>query len=60
MVEYLLVLILAVENGEVWVPSYTKTYETMEECMGDALSIQLDENDPFNAVCMPYVEGNGI
>jgi len=60
MIKFMLVLVMAVENGEVWVPSFVKQYDNMETCAMDAITINLDETDPLVAVCMPYEEPTGI
>jgi hypothetical protein len=54
MIKYLLVLLIA--DGDIWIPQFVRNFEDYNKCMSEAIQVQLDKNNPYNAVCMPTIE----
>jgi hypothetical protein len=54
MIKY--ILILTFIEGGIWLPQLYREYDDYNKCMSEAIQIQLDKNNPYNAVCMPAIE----
>lgn len=53
-IKYLMVLMLI--EGDIWNPQYFREYTDHNKCMAEAIEVQLDKENPYNAVCMPIIE----
>jgi hypothetical protein len=51
MIKY--ILILSFIEGGIWIPQLYREYDDHNKCISEAIQIQLDKNNPYNAVCMP-------
>ena len=54
IIKYLLVLFIM--DGDIWTPQLMRQYTDYNKCMAEAIAVQFDRTNQYNAACMPIYE----
>lgn len=48
-------MVLMLIEGDIWNPQFFREYTDHNKCMAEAIQVQMDKENPYNAVCMPVI-----